>query len=175
MRRASALLSLVAIALVGLVAVGRPGLGAVAQDGTPSAGDQGLVGSWVITAEVEGDEPFSFVNFATAMPGGVLVATAPDSPLGHGAWERTPDGGDALTVVFPDFDDDGALEGRVVVRTAGTLGPDGDTLAATYVTDVVDLAGAVLFSYGGTAEGRRIAVEPPGTPAGVAEPATPGP
>ena len=176
MRRAPVLLSLVAVALVGLLAVGRSGLGAVAQGGTPSAGDQGLVGSWVITAQLEGDEPLAFVNFATIMPGGVLIATAPDSPLGHGAWERAGDGDYALTIVFPDFDDEGDLEGRITVRATVTLGRDGDTFAGPFVTEVADLAGEVLFSYGGAAEAVLIAVEPLGTPvAGATEAATPTP
>ena len=174
MRRASALLSLVAVALVGLLAVGRPGPGAVAQDGTPAAGDQGIVGSWVLTAQVDGDEPFAVVNFTSIMPGGVLVVTAPDAPLGHGAWEHTGDGAYALTIVFPDFDDEGDLEGQTTVRTTVTLGRDGDTFAGPFVNEFTDLAGTVLFSSGGTAEGQRIVVEPLGTPAaGAPEAATP--
>ncbi len=174
MRRIPFVLSLVAVALIGLAALGRPGPGAGAQDGTPAADGDRLVGSWILTVQAtDGRDQWSFVNVATFGPGGVLVNTSPDSPLGHGAWERAGDGAYAITFVIPDFDDEGDLEGLATVRATITLGSDGDTFSGPFATEVADLAGNVLFSFGGTAEGRRIAVEPlpPGTPTA----ATPAP
>ena len=164
MRRLLVLVALVAVPALALVALARSGPGAVAQDATPEAADP-VVGSWVVTAQFP--DGFSAVNFSTIMPGGVMLNTADDASTGHGAWERTGEGTYAITFVHPDFDDDGALEGRSTVRGTLTLGPDGDTFTSPFAVEVTDLAGTVLFSDTGTAEGERIGVEPPptGTPA----------
>jgi hypothetical protein len=177
MRHASALLLLV-VALIGLLATTRPGPVALAQDGTPAADEQGIVGSWAITitGQVEGEEPFTFVNFATIMPGGVLVNTPPGGPLGHGAWEHIGDEEYALTILLPEFDDEGNLTGQTTIRSTIALGQDGDTFTGPYVNEFTDPTGAVLFAVGGTAEAERIVVEPMGTPAaGMVEAATPAP
>lgn len=162
MRRPTVLLSLLVIMVVGLVTIGRPGLRGVAQDGTPVAGDQELVGSWIITVQTDGGP--SFINLSTFMPGGVQITTAPDGPLGHGVWEPTDEGAYAVTIVFPDFDQDGALKDKVTVRSTVTLSPDGDTFTGPYVTEGKDLTGAVLFSVAGTVQAERIVTEPLGTP-----------
>jgi hypothetical protein len=169
---------IVVLPLVALVVVASTGMWhptSFAQVATPPAEQEGIGGSWIITATVtdQGDE-FSFVNFSTFMPGGGLVTTAPDSPLGHGAWELSADGTYALTMIFPDFDDDeGALEGQAMVRATVTLDPDGNTFTGPFLTEISDDAGDVLFSYGGTAQGQRIEVVPLGTPqAGTPESAT---
>jgi hypothetical protein len=169
---------IVVLPLVALVVVASTGMWhptSFAQVATPPAEQEGIGGSWIITATVtdQGDE-FSFVNFSTFMPGGGLVTTAPDSPLGHGAWELSADGAYALTMIFPDFDDDeGALEGQVTVRATVTLDPGGNTFTGPFLTEISDDAGDVLFSYGGTAQGQRIEVDPLGTPeAGTPESAT---
>ena len=174
MHRLGVLLTLVALVVV--ASTGTWHLSSLAQDATPAAEQQGIVSSWILTATVtdQGDR-FSFVNFSTFMPGGGLVTTAPDSPLGHGAWEPSGDGAYAVTIVFPDFDDDeGALEGQATVRATITLGPDGTTFTGPFLTEIIDDAGDVLFSYGGTVEGQRIEVETLGTPlVGTPESATP--
>jgi hypothetical protein len=153
------------------------GLVSLAQEATPPAEPPSIVGSWIITATVTSEEAasYSFVNFATYMPGGVLVTTAPDSPLGHGAWAPSGDGSYEITIVFPDFDDDeGALEGQVTVRATITLGADGTTFTAPFLTEVTDATGAVRYAYGGTAQAQRIQVEPLETPpAGTPGTATP--
>ena len=166
MRRAPVVLVLAAVALAGLAALAGPGAETAARDGTPAA-DQALVGAWAITAQLEGGGPVAFVSVATIMPGGVLVNTAPDTPLGHGAWGRIGDRDYAITIVHPDFDGEGGLEGMVTVRATVALGPGGDTFSGPFVAEVADLAGNVLVAFGGTAAGRRIAVGlmPPGTPA----------
>jgi hypothetical protein len=78
-------------------------------------------------------------------------------------------------MIFPDFDDDdGALEGQATVRATVTLDPDGNTFTGPFLTENIDDAGDVLFSYGGTVQGQRIGVEPLGTPeTGAPERATP--
>jgi hypothetical protein len=135
-----------------------------------------IPGSWIITATVtDQGEEFSFVNFSTFMPGGGLVTTAPDSPLGHGAWEPRGDGVYALTMIWPDFDDDdGALEGQTTVRATITLEPDGTTFTGPFLNEFTDDTGDVLFSAEGTAQGQRIVVEAlEAPPAGSPQSATP--
>ena len=174
MHRLGVLLTLVALVVVASTGTWHPS--SLAQDATPAAEQEGIVGSWIITATVtdQGDS-FSFVNFSTFMPGGGLVTTAPDSPLGHGAWEPSGDGTYAVTIVFPDFDDDeGALEGQATVRSTITLGPEGTTFTGPFLTEITDDTGELLFSYGGTVQGQRIGVEPLGTPqTGTSQSATP--
>src|SRR3712207_4228166 len=124
MHRLIVLLNLVALVFVASTGMWHPT--GLAQNATPAAEQEEITGSWIISATVtdQGDE-FSFVNFSTYMPGGGLVATAPESP-GHGAWESSGDEAYAITIVFPDFDDDeGALEGQATVRATVTLAPDG--------------------------------------------------
>ena len=78
-------------------------------------------------------------------------------------------------MVFPDFDDDaGVLEGQVMVRATVTLGSDGTTFTGLFLTEITDAMGEVLYSYGGTAQGQRIQIdplEPP--PAEIPQRATP--
>jgi len=150
--------ALAALALVGAAAVGFSHRDTAAQDATPAVAAEGIVGSWMVTAQLA--DGFSFVNVTTVMPGGVLINTSDDGPAGHGAWARTGDGAYAFTFVAPDFDDDGSLEGLVTVRAEATLGADGDTFAGPFATEVTDPTGTVLFAYAGTVEATRIAVEP---------------
>jgi|GEM_PF-5990794 len=128
-----------------------------AQEATPPVVDDGIVGSWIVTAQGDG---FSFVNVTSVLPGGVVINTADDGPAGHGAWTRTADGTYALTFVSPDFDDDGSLEGFVTVRAEATLGSDGSTFSGPFATEITDATGAVLFTYLGTVQAARIEVEP---------------
>ena len=175
MRRVSILIAVIAL-VVGVITLS-PHATSRAQDGTPTAEQQDIAGSWIITATItsEDDAGYSFVNFSTFMPGGGLVTTAPDSPLGHGAWELRGDGTYAATMIWPDFDDDdGALEGQSTVRVTITLGPDGTTFTGPFLNEFTDDTGEVLFSAEGTAQGQRILVDALGTPqAGSPESATP--
>ena len=175
MRRVSILIVLVAL-VVGVVTLSQHPV-SLAQDGTPTAKQHEIAGSWIITATITLEEgaAYSFVNFATVMPGGGLVTTAPDSPLGHGAWELGGDGTYAATMIWPDFDDDeGVLEGQTTVRATITLGPDGTTFTGPFRNEFTDDTGEVLFSAEGTAQGQRILVDALGTlSAGTPESATP--
>ncbi len=156
--RRSAFVLVGALTLLGVVALGHPLFDTAAQDATPAPVADGIVGSWIITAQIP--DGFSFVNISSIMPGGVVINTSDDGPAGHGAWMRTADGIYALTIVVPDFDDDGSLEGMVTVRATATLGPDGTTFAGPFATEVTDLTGTVVFAYAGTVEATRIMVEP---------------
>ncbi len=169
MRRFPVAVSVLAVALVALVAVGRTGVATVAQDATPAAGGDGIVGSWVVTVRV--DNGPSFPNYATFMPGGVLINTADDRAIGHGAWRATGDGTYATTFVHPVFGGNGALEGESTVRSTLTLDPDGDGFSGPFLTEGTDLAGNVVSSFTGTVDAARIAVEP--LAAGTPAPSTP--
>jgi len=153
----SAFVIALALTLLGAVTGGVTFRDTVAQDATPTAGTDAIVGSWTINAQGDG---FSFVNLTSFLPGGVVINTSDEGPAGHGAWMRTADGIYALTIVAPDFDDDGSLEGLVTVRSAVTLGPDDATFTGSFTTEVTDFSGAVLFTYTGTVDATRIVVEP---------------
>jgi hypothetical protein len=101
------------------------------------------------------------------MPGGVLINTADDRAIGHGAWELTGDGTYATTSVHPVFDGNAALEAESTVRSTLTLDPDGNRFTGPFLTEVTDLAGNVTSSFTGTVDAARIQVEPlaAGTPA----------
>jgi hypothetical protein len=157
---------LLALSLVALITVGRTGGITGAQDATPAADGDGIVGSWVVTVQVDGGP--TFPNYATFMPGGVLMNTADDGASGHGAWEITGDGTYATTFVHPIFDGNAVLEGESVVRSTLTLDPDGNGFTGPFLTEQIDLAGDVVVSFTGTVDARRIQVEP--LPAGTPSP-----
>jgi hypothetical protein len=156
-----------AVALLSGLAIGRADLGTAAQDGPPAA-DAELVGSWVVTVQLDGGP--AFVNFTTVAPGGVLTNTAPNAALGHGAWEGVDDRSYAVIFVHPVYDTDGAFQGQATVRSTVVVDPGGDAFAGPFVNEVTDAAGNVMASLSGTVSARRIAVEPVATP-NVATPA----
>ncbi|MDP9367176.1 MAG: hypothetical protein M3Q03_02690 [Chloroflexota bacterium] len=169
MRRASVLVSLLAVVLVGLVAVSRIAGDTVAQEATPAAGGgHPIIGTWRVFLEglpgVHG--------LLTHAADGTMVSsdpiTSPDPSGGgvvflsaaHGVWEAT--GPDTAAYTFQQLvaDANGHLAVVVTVRGERQVSADGQTFTSAYAYSVADPAGAVLDAGGGTVRGERMTVEP---------------
>jgi hypothetical protein len=175
MRRASLIVSVIAIVLFGLIASGRTGPTA-AQDGTPMAAGQGFIGSWqVIVSFAEGPPSRSL---GTIDADGTIVASippvmpwpgAPGDVLflssAHGAWEAT--GSDSAIVTFVGLvaDGQGKLFGTATFRASATLDPDGETFSGSNLVTIADEAGNTVATRQGTIQATRIVAEAPEMPA----------
>jgi hypothetical protein len=121
-----------------------------------------LEGSWEITVMPDGGAPI--VDIATFTSGGGIINSDPDPNLstGHGTWVRT--GGHQFASTFVHFlSDQGVPVGTVKVRAVGQLDKTGDTMSASFQTDVI-IGGNVVQSFCGTVQARRISVEAPECP-----------
>lgn len=119
-----------------------------------------LEGAWTVTAHVEG-EPLIHALITFNSDGGfVETAAAPGVSSGHGNWARTGHRKFALTAVYLRLDATGQFIGSSRVRSSFAVNERSDTATGPFQTDVFDAAGNMLFSFGGTAEATRIAVEP---------------
>lgn len=143
------------IGLKTLVWIALPLLLSVQQASAVPWPPKGIVGTWVVEGQPDlgsGVEPF--VNIATAgrnglTPGdGIVVNVDPTVGTAVGTWKHA--GGLAYTTTFSGFLTP-AL--RYVVRA--TLNVTGDTFTGPFNTEVLDLDGNVLFTYGGTVNGVR--------------------
>ncbi len=155
MRRALIVL-LSTVVLLGTLLVGA-GRFVTAQD-TDSTETMGhpLVGSWVLV--IDSGEQSSLARFSA--DGGYVQVDADGAGLG--AWEPTGDATGNLTFTFVD-----AEGGMGTIRASLEVAADGQTFTATYTFEFLDPAtGESTGQLGpGTAEGTRMAVEGPGTPA----------
>ncbi len=173
MPRALLLLSVAAV-VFGLLAMGR--LGTIAQDGTPAADGQELLGSWVVTIEVEGGLPFTvlqtYESGGTVTSGGLPAFRAdPTAPVetlysstGVGAWEGTGPDAYAGTVVILYGDVDGNLLATETVRWDLEIDGTGNAFSGMSSFVGTDPAGATLYAGTATFRGTRITVQEPGTP-----------
>ena len=118
------------------------------------ANEKGLVGSWNLTVTLRdcetGTPLFSFQAMNTYNQGGTMQQAAvpgPDGPAlpGHGVWSHQTGRNYSGAFQFFGLNPDGAYAVRVVVRSAISLGPGGDTYTSTDVADVFDTNGNLLF------------------------------
>ena len=179
MRRASLVVSVLAVVPLGLFALGRT-LPTAARDTAPMAGGQGFVGSWRLTAtSAEGPPELSLATIGA--DGTLLTSPQPVFPsldggpgeaiftsAGHGAWEATgPDTG-TYTFVVLIADGQGNLLVTATVRGTVTLGADGQTISGEFTRTFADPGGNTLATEEGTIQATRIVAEAPqmtGTPA----------
>src|SRR5262249_41248618 len=79
---------------------------------------------------------------------------------GHGAWARTTERQFSFTFLQLGYDFQGNLTGTAKVRASVTLNSSADPLSGEFRLDVSAPDGSLLFFSPGTAQGRRITVEP---------------
>jgi hypothetical protein len=133
-----------------------------------------FVGAWRLTSQTPSGTSESLITFTddgTVLFSGRPVApTGGDPPVvfigtGHGAWEQTgPDIAAASFVVFIT-DGEGNFLWVVTDSVEMTLDPDGASWSGPYSSTTADPAGNILNVSPGTAEARRITVQPLATPA----------
>lgn len=154
------------------------------------ADEDGLVGTWLITVNVNtppGAPPFSFNDYIAFQKGGTLTATSTafnshtsevlagplgvDTSDGYGVWAADEDG--AFRVTFNRFLFAGvnnsatALYGsfsqgqNIGTDTVEAIGTvHGDTVTGQFTTQFSKLDGGVVFPGRGTFSGTRIKIEP---------------
>jgi hypothetical protein len=183
MRRATLVVSILALALLGQLAANRSPATS-AQDATPMAGQE-LVGSWRLTVTEAQAPPFLALGTFGA-DGTVVVSPPPVVPpsphgpatvvhtsAGHGAWEVTGADTAIVTFVLLATDEQGNLFATRTIRASLTLGSDGQSFSGEFEATVVDPAGNVMATESGVIQATRIIAEAPGTRAATPMVATP--
>jgi hypothetical protein len=173
MRRAPVLAVLLAIAVAAVFVLGSAQPHARAQDATPAAASGGFAGAWRLASETPSGASQGLLTLGA--DGTVIFSGRPAAPTGgeppvafisagHGAWEQT--GADTAAASFTVFIADGAGNFLWVVTDSVemTLGPDGNAWRGPYSSTTADPSGNVLFIAPGTAEAKRITVQPLATP-----------
>jgi len=157
-----------AVALAALVttsALAQPGMGSnslIRPNQTLAADGHGLVGTWKVTVMPDGIPAFTAYNVFTVdgnsiefdysnPPAAQTIAVGPWTSLGVNSF--------AFTEVNQLFDNTGAYAGELKVRGNIELTADGNSYSGKFKFDVFDPTGAVVFSGGGTASGKRVVVE----------------
>lgn len=149
-----------ALLLTGLIAALIPWMAAQAGRKDARTDGQHLEGSWVLTASIEG-EPLIHALITFNRDGSFLeTAAAPGVSTGHGVWARTGNRKFALTNVYLRLNETGQFIGTSKVRASFDLGETLDSGNGQFVTDVFDASGNLVDSFGGTAQAKRIQVEP---------------
>jgi hypothetical protein len=150
----------VALAILLLPVFAQVRMSAQAQNGN----EQGLVGSWNVTVtlrDCETGTPFvSFQAMNTYNQGSTMQQTAVPGPEGtalpgHGVWSHQTGRNYSGAFQFFRLNPDGTYAGRVVVRSAISLGPSGDTYTSTDVADILDANGNLLFRSCSTSSATR--------------------
>jgi hypothetical protein len=157
-------------ALVGLGSVAA----AAAQSHPSVHGRHALVGSWLVTYDVEAFGGVISLLLAFGRDGVVIEtdspAPTPVGPLGililsngHGAWQpRAEKGTFAYLYRKLIYQPDGLTPfGTTRTQATGTLSADGTQFEATLVIEFLDTEGQIQLSAPGTATGTRIRVEQP--------------
>lgn len=139
--------------------------------GSPSSQGQGggnaprIEGSWLITVTLDGGGFPPFPALVTYAGGGALVAVDAGGPpsvntSSHGTWVRKGDHKFAWTFLQFFFDPiTEAFAGYFRVHSVDTLDKDSQVLNSRVTVDVLDPAGNVVGSFGGTTHGTRISAE----------------
>ena len=119
-----------------------------------SGNEQGLVGSWnleVTLRDCDSGTPFvSFPAMNTYNQGGTTQQTAVPGPEGtalpgHGVWSHQTGRNYAGAFQFFSFNPDGTYAGRVIVRSAISLGQSGDDYTSTDTGEILNPNGELLF------------------------------
>ena len=118
-----------------------------------SGNDQGLVGSWNLQVTLRdcdtGNALVSFPAMNTYNQGGTTQQTAvpgPEGPAlpGHGVWSHQTGRHYSGAFQFFTLNPDGTF-GRVIVRSAISLGQGGNSYTSTDTAEVLDANGNLLF------------------------------
>ena len=116
--------------------------------------EQGLIGSWnleVTLRDCESGIPFvTFSAMNTYNQGGTMQQTAvpgPGGPAlpGHGVWSHQTGRNYFGAFQFFSFNPDGTYAGRVIVRSAISLGENGDTYSSTDTGEILNPNGVLTF------------------------------
>ena len=150
----------VALLITGLAAALIPLVAAESNRRAARADGQHLEGSWNLTATIEG-QPLIHALITYSRDGSfVETAAAPGVSTGHGVWSRTGNRKFALTNVYLRLDEAGQFLGTAKVRADFQLNETLDDGGGRFQTDVFDVDGTLVDTFGGTAQARRIQVEP---------------
>jgi len=157
-KRIVLLLAAMTVAVLALLASGQ------AKALAAEEGGQTLAGSWAVI--VKPDVPpvpgfTEFLNLATFMPDGGFISSTgyiTDS-LGHGNWVRTGNRQFAVTCVGLSYGADGVTEATWKLRATLAYTASGYELTGSWIIDVFDMAGKVVFTIKGTARAFHIDVE----------------
>ena len=183
MRRATLVVSILALALLSQLAANRsPATNA--QDATSMAGQE-FVGSWRLNVTEAQAPPFLALGTFGA-EGTVVVSPPPVVPpsphgpatvvhtsAGHGAWEAAGPDAAIVTFVLLAADEQGNLFATRTVRASLTLGADGQSFSGKFEATVADPGGNVMATESGVIQATRIIAEAPGTQAATPITGTP--
>lgn len=115
--------------------------------------DQGLIGSWNLVVSLRDcDTGMVFVSFPgmnTYNRGGTMQQTAVPEPggtalPGHGVWGHQTGRDYSGAFQFFTLNPDGSF-GKVIVRSAISLGQGGDSYSSTDTGEILDANGDLLF------------------------------
>jgi hypothetical protein len=118
-----------------------------------SINDQGLVGSWNLQVALRdcdtGTILVSFPAMNTYNQGGTTQQTAVPEPggtalPGHGVWSHQAGRGYSGAFQFFNLNPDGTF-GRVIVRSAISLGQDGNSYTSTDTAEILSANGDLLL------------------------------
>jgi hypothetical protein len=121
-----------------------------------------LVGTWIVDTNVA-DEQDPPALLTIGGDGTIRLTDCCNAPAA-GAWAPSSTRTADATLLLPWFDEDGFM-GFNVVRADVVVSADGATLTGTYTMDIPSRDGSTSGQLGPvSASGRRVAVEPMGTP-----------
>lgn len=127
--------------------------------------EQGLVGSWNVTVtlrDCESGTPLvTFAAMNTYSQGGTMQQTAvPGSGgtalPGHGVWSHQTGRDYFGAFQFFSLNPDGTYAGRVIVRSAISLGQSGDDYTSTDTAEVYNANGDLMFRSCSTSTATRL-------------------
>ena len=119
-----------------------------------SGNEQGLVGSWNLVVSLRDCETgtvlVSFPAMSTYNQGGTTHSTAIPEPgvtalPGHGIWSHQTGRHYSGAFQFFGLNPDGTLARRTIVRSAISLGRDGNSYTSTDAAEVLNANGDLLF------------------------------
>lgn len=179
MRRLSMFVATAALVLASLFAMDQ--LSATRAQGEDATASHPLVGSWLVSVTLEGEEPgaalpasvTSLVTFFA--DGNVLVANAGQLPPlppgaglffteGHGQWIATGASGAEATFVSLVLDQTGGPSSTVTAHTTLEVDASGDAYTGTASYESTSLTGGSMGTQQVNVEATRIQVAPMATP-----------